>query len=159
LTVPLLADPTTGAYARLLTVSQEEPAMPNYLNFHNDETFHVYTWLDAQPADYTDGFVTPAFEELRLAPDDWAQIDPDTSMDLRRALGRILQSAINDKVRATFDLDANDHIGESGNGSDSWLFGPLATNAVANVRWLTVAEALLRDKGKWAPEKELPEYD
>jgi hypothetical protein len=131
--------------------------MPYHLNFHNDETFHVYTWLDAQPTDYTDGFVTAAFKELEFAPDAWAQIDPDTSMNLRRSLARILQSAISDRVKAALGLDDCTCIGETGNGSESWLFGPIITNAIANVVWLTVAEALLRDKGKWAPERELPE--
>ena len=131
--------------------------MQTYLNFHNDETFHVYTWFDAQPTDYTDGFVTAAFEKLEFTPDDWAQIDPDTSMNLRRTLSRILHNAINDKVHETFDFDDCNQIGETGDGSDRCLFGPLVTNAVANVAWLVVAEALLRDKGKWAPEKELPE--
>jgi hypothetical protein len=153
----LLADPKSAEHLRLFPISREEAPMSNYLNFHNDETFHVYTWLNAQPADYTDRFVTAAFHELEFAPDAWAQIDPDTSMNLRRALGRILQGAINDKVYETFDLDDCAHIGESGDGSDGWLFGPLLTNAVANVAWLVVAEALLRENGKWAPEKELPE--
>ncbi len=131
--------------------------MPNYLNFHNDETFHVYTWLHAQPADYTDRFVAAAFHELRFAPDDWGHIDPDTAMNLRGALGRVLRSAINEKVSQAFDLYDRAQIGESGDGSDGWLLGPLVTNAVANIAWLVVAEALLRDKGKWAPVKELPE--
>jgi hypothetical protein len=128
--------------------------MPAAFNFHNEPTFHFYRW-----ATFNDAVVDLRIERAwnQLPNHELFDIHPETSYMLRDNVAQELEELLDEILSKYHDMSRLDvEIGGINDTSPESLFGPILADAVNSIPFLAVAEAILRDKGKWAPEKAAP---
>ena|SRR5438128_740977 len=123
-----------------------------FFNFSNDETFHFFKWVSES------GRVNPT----ALIADAYAEIKPEENIldESCCVLARdILADRLYDLMEDALPLDRPSETCEIGEvwDDDEALWAPLLVIAAERVCFDLVAEALLIQAGKWAPDTEMPE--
>lgn len=128
-----------------------------FFDFGNSETFHVFKWASSQcPQVDVPALIAKAFE---LAAEEEEGLEVDTSHAVRDKLADLLEEAVIEAAPAA-DFDNAEPIGyPSTYEPDPFqtLWVPIMAHMVRNINFEAAAEALLRQAGKWAPDKEPPE--
>jgi hypothetical protein len=128
----------------------------NFYNFHNNETYHFFVWLTESGTVDLSKLIRQAFDAVEGDP--WYEMGDDIS---RVQLGGILQNLL-EEYMIDFDADLDEAAIEDLWKDDSpsntrCLFLPIFSLALSRIDYLSVAEAILIQHGKWNPEKHLPE--
>jgi hypothetical protein len=122
-----------------------------FFNFSNDETFHFFKWVSES------GQVDPT----ALIADAYAKIKPEENvLDesccvlARDILAERLQDIMNDALPLNTPSEACE-IGVVRNDDES-LWAPLLVIAAERICFVLVAQALLIQASKWAPDTDIP---
>jgi hypothetical protein len=118
-----------------------------FFNFSNNETYHFFQWLRLRGPE----LVSKAFADLDA--DDLMDADLPSCYAAKDKLTVILNDII-DQTKQDADCDHDGcYFGEPGRGDDLRLLtGPLLEMALESLATWAVAEALLIDANKWAPD-------
>ena len=130
-----------------------------HVNMRNDQTFHFHVFLTSTPA-CVDELLTRAFDAA--AEDDSVDHDGPTSVlqqHLALALEKHLEDLALDAGFGQRPEKSGVYIGDACDGGTASLFLPILWNALGDVCCYAVAEAILRERGKFSPEKMLAEID
>jgi hypothetical protein len=129
-----------------------------WFNFGNNETYHYFTWVTESGQIDVQKLLADAYTEVQTDTEHFA--DEDICIVARDVLAGLLQDRLEEISSNELGCDlgpfAGVGIGEVWN-TDQSLWLPLARLALQQIDCHTVAEALLRQAGKWHPSKELPE--
>ena len=135
-----------------------------FFYFCSPESYHFFQWIRLSSRVDVNQLVKTAFDKVEQ--NDWYQMGMDVSQAARQELGELLEEQYQDfqaEWAAAHFLPAPEELelaemGEAGDTLDG-LFLPLINKSVHSARmdFETVAEAILRSLGKWAPDKERPE--
>jgi len=140
-------------------------ATATFFNFGNQETFHFYKWIMESEQVNVNDLIAKAFTDAEN--DEWFKMGDDVCNAVRDALAAALEEMVarvaNDvptyQVMLTVEpQEVAPHIGDVWNSPESlWL--PILALGLSSIDCKTVALAILIEKGKWAPSKELPEVE
>ena len=119
-----------------------------FFNFHNDQTFHFFNWVKDGGAVDVNAMVARA---VAFAGDDQGLAMGRESTEVAHAKLRVWLADLAENITG-FLLDGPSGIGMPVNGDPNTLLGPLLHDAVQQIRFDAVAEALMRLKGKWVTE-------
>jgi hypothetical protein len=129
-----------------------------HVNFGNDSTYHVYTWfIESEQADIAlmiqqaFDFAADVEDAIELQPLETVEKKLGESLDAWFELNcwPSLGAESYPHEYCPGDFPGPDNVNES-------LLGALAGFAAQDIRWYAIAEALLRDAGKWNPDHDLP---
>ncbi len=148
------------------------PSMP-FISFWNPQTFHLFQWTVYSGQVPVDSLLDRAWKELA---DNEDRTDFDTSLALRDSLAGILEELIDDKLQELtgaalpeeafgyeqftdleLSLNSSAEIPQHRQALVELLFFPMLIEAIWEVDFSKVAETILRLRGKWNPDKSIPE--
>ncbi len=132
-------------------------------NFHNDPTYHWYVFVRGGGAGSVRQLVLDAMDATEAASE--MDLAPGLCYAARDALARKLETVFEELTGAMLD---NGFLGDiwcaelgevdpTCEGAEATLIAPLFIWAARQIWHDVVAVALLRDEGKWSPERSPPE--
>jgi hypothetical protein len=132
-----------------------------FFNFRNEPTFHFFEWVRATKD--TKKLIAEAYDACE--GDEWFEMGEDVSRVARDKLAdrleEILEEAQSDWGLVTDEWSVGDvdlhACAQAGTSLDA-LFLPLLSFVCSEILCCAVAEALLRDAGKW-PQMDIPEIE
>lgn len=125
-----------------------------YVNFRNEQTFHVYRFLTTRPGGYVHQLLAWAFDQA--ANDKSIDVDGPTAVLLEHIALRVEEHvhllALEGGFGSSPEENGETMIGDECDGTPDSLFLPVLWNTLREIDFYAVGEAILRDRGKWAPE-------
>lgn len=135
-----------------------------YVNFVNEQTFHFFVFLSRTPL---------LVDELLARAFDAAAEDKDLDREgptyvlwlhvaeaLRRHLEELaFDAGFGEPLEKTGLYIGEDETEIACDGGAASLVTPILWNALEGIHCYAVAEAIMKDRGKWSPEKVLAEID
>lgn len=126
-----------------------------FFNFGNSQTYHFFKWVTHPNALDISKLVKEAFEAVE--GDEWFQLDCPSQVakrKLAKKLGEIL-----DELAGGWEATEVEgwDIGNVIAGSEEDLFRPILRLAVSEIDVYAVAEAVLVQQRRWAPDTDIPE--
>jgi hypothetical protein len=123
-----------------------------FFNFHNDQTYHCFVWVQRGGLGDVNALLDDAFEDVERS--DWFSSGIDVCLIARDELNYILMFAVEEALRVS--IQDGPESGDVDKSSKSFEEGLLAL-ALREVCFLTVAEALLRAAGRWNSDPNPPD--
>jgi hypothetical protein len=132
-----------------------------FFDFYNRQTWHVFQWVTRSGLVDVPALVKQALGNV--GQDEWFKMGEDTYRIARDKLAEQLRVVVVNVADEQFGIDVDadyDAIQEQDaagyTGADALLM-PLLCNALGEVVYEAVAEAILRQQSKWAPDNGIPE--
>jgi hypothetical protein len=121
-----------------------------FFNFINEPSFHFFKWVTESGAIDLPALVAQAMKQVE--EDKGFQMGMDVSWAAKSQLASLLEETLWDRLWHSWcgEIGQVDATVES-------LTEPLLALSLYQIVFPVVAEAILRDHGKWAPDRELPE--
>ena len=144
-----------------------------FYNFWNAQTFHFFQWVMHSGMVPIDALIDRAWEMIETGEDNcadgkaWFDMSGDASTCLCDELAGLLKEVLENAGHDFFGLHKGFIFGgieENGIADSSEpemmadadvtdLFAPILMEALRDIQFEKVAQAVLMAKGKWAPEK------
>jgi hypothetical protein len=131
---------------------------PQFLNFGNDETFHFFKWVSEGGQVDPKQLIRNAYKAAEENPDELTEGALGLCHAVKDRLAELLEDVLEEGTPVGPLLDQPHlEIGCVRNSPHS-LWEPILALALGRVSCGVVAQALLMQAGKWAPEKDMPEF-
>lgn len=129
-----------------------------FFNFWNAQSYHVFCWLTESKNFDASAMIEQAFAEVK--PDDLTLDSPCEAACKRLAddIQERVENAFSDLTDADSSClsigDVDCHINAYSN-----LLGPILANAIQEISFYAVAQALLVRADRWNPDTATPEFE
>jgi hypothetical protein len=131
-----------------------------FFNFGNSATYHYFTWVRECGQLNTAALIAKAFD--RVAADPGMEVlSVGTTHDVQEKLAELLREILEDRLLDSVPgfLGIEEHgYGEIHPEDPKSLWLPFVAEIADSINHFAIAEALLRDAGKWNPEPLVEEF-